>query len=101
MRINRDVAGAHHANVILDSEKTTTCVEADEEEGWARCYVTKPDGHILIEGDEPVYEIRRGEVRVEFDLAEWRQLAEAAIALEKVAPNLELLVKVKRVKLDG
>lgn len=96
MRITPHVAGAHHANVILDGEKLTRCVEADEDEGWARCMVQKADGHMLLDGDhQPVEEIRRGEVRIEFDDPAWRQLAEAAIALEKVAPEVEVLVTVK------
>lgn len=95
MRITPTVAGAHHAKVYLDGEELTRCVEADEDEGWARCTVQKDDGHILVEMGEPVEEIKRGAVRVEFDDPAWRQLAEAAIALEQVAPEVEVLVTVK------
>lgn len=104
MRITPYVAGGHHATVYLDGEKLQWCVEADDIEGWARCVITGPDGrpvHSPAYDEQERTEIRRGAVRIAFDDPAWRQLAEAAIALEQAAPSVEILVKVKRVVPNG
>ncbi len=68
MRIDAKHPRFSHTRCWVDGEDVTDlCFEADETEGWARCYVRGPDGLVLLDGDNIKTETRRGMVRFRFD----------------------------------
>ena len=54
---------ANNVEVYLNGEKRLDIVEADSAEGWVRALVRGPDGKFVVNGDDFVTEIIRGEVR--------------------------------------
>lgn len=97
MRANVNITGCHAADVLLDGEKLSHCIEADEDEGWARCMVRNEAGQPIFDpddehGDGVRTELRHGKVEVVFNPPEWRQVAEIAIALDRIAiPGIKRL----------
>ncbi len=47
MRINIDHPLAAYCQPYLDGELIRNCIEADDEEGWVRCYKKDEDGNLV------------------------------------------------------
>lgn len=67
MRVDANMDGAGHYIVFLDDvDISASCFEADDQLGWARCYKTDEQGHIIADPDThlPIEILRQGSVRI-------------------------------------
>jgi hypothetical protein len=65
MRVNAEEHGDMY-EVYLDGKKLTSCIEADDIEGWARCFKRGNDGRFILTEDlqEIETEILTGEITI-------------------------------------
>lgn len=71
---------AQVAEIFLDGVKQRRVVWADEEKGEAAVYSEGPDGRMIVQGDEFVMEIRKGQVVIQMRPEDRRR-----ILLERMA----------------
>ena len=64
MRVNAEKDWKLVKEVTLDGKRLDDCVEADTEEGWARCIAHDEAGEIRIENDDYVWETLHGKVEI-------------------------------------
>lgn len=67
MRVDANAKDAGRFTVFLDDvDISASCFEADDGEGWARCYVTNEYGRIVANPDTllPDEVLRHGKIRI-------------------------------------
>lgn len=68
MKIDTEHPHAPNARVFFDDVELANCIEADEERGYAKCYIMEDRNRIRMHNGFPMVEILYGKVRIAFTI---------------------------------